>query len=320
MNPKITLALVSAFILTAATAPAQTIVPIAVTGFTDDVVANGPGPAATSTTEDMDGGSGVNRFCFVAPDFVNPAGDTPSSSLPLGGLVSSVQSPFPTFQLADYSAPNSLRLPGLGSGTLTLTTPRAANELWLLGASGNLSSEFDAQITFTDQTTQVFPNLLMDDWFNGFAYAIMGVSRVNYTTDIIQHSAVNPRLYQMALPIAAANQAKLIQSVTFTKLSAQGTLNVMGLSAAPSTMGTVPAAPLARLSVSPNPVTGHLTIECPADAGGTIELLDLTGRVVLSTEAELAATTLDVSALPAGVYVVRYADARQHRMARVVKE
>ena len=305
----------------AATATAQTIAPVVITGFNADIVANGPGPAAGSATDDMDGGVAPNQYCFVAADFVNPIGDTPTSSLPTGGVIISGQAPFPTFQLGDYTAANSLRLPGLSSGTLTLPTPRPANELWLLAASGNGPSDFDALVTFTDQTTQLFSNQFVDDWFDGAAYAIQGVSRVNYSTDIIEHSAVNPRLYQLQLSIAATNRTKLVQSLTLTKTTSLATLNVMAVSANVLPMGTKPAANAPTLTVAPNPATGQLTVQHPAGTCGETCLLDLTGRTVLTAPTDgSGATTLDVTALPAGVYLMRYADARQHRVVRVVKE
>ena len=313
-----------AFALAATLAPAtaQVIGPVAVGGFTADIVANGPGPAINSTTEDMDGGVAPNRYCFIAPDYVSPTGATPVSSLPAGGVVSSGQAPFPTFQLAPYTDPNSLRMPGLSGGTLTLNTPRTATELWLLAASGNGASDFDALVTFTDQTNQLFPNQRADDWFGGAAYAIQGVSRVNYTTDMLQNSTVEPRLYQLQLLIAAANQTKFVQSLTFTKLAATGTLNVMALSANVLPTGTQPEAVTAALTVAPNPAMHHLTVQHPpAGTGGERRLLDLTGRVVLTAPAAASgSTTLDVAALPKGVYLLRYADGRQHRGLRVVKQ
>src|SRR4051812_9128058 len=98
-------------------------VPVAVTGFTADVVANGAGPVSASTTADVDGGPVNSRFAFMAPTFVNPAGSSPFVSLPATGLIPSATTSGLSFQLAAYTGNNSLRIPGTGTGTLTLATP-----------------------------------------------------------------------------------------------------------------------------------------------------------------------------------------------------
>lgn len=310
--------LLGAALLLALPLAAQPGGPLSLTGFTDDIVANGPGPATASTTADMDGGRTPNSFCFVAADYVSPTGATPTSSLPLGGRFTSVEAPFPVFQLADYAAPNSLRILGAGNGTLTLAAPVPATELWLLAASGNGASTFDALVTFTDQTTQLFPNLQADDWFNASGYAIQGVSRVNRDTDNLQSSASNPRLYQISLSIAPANRAKPIQSLTFTKTISLGTLNILALSASPAPMGLSADLAPQPVRVSPNPATDRLAVQLPTPGTQLVELLDGLGRRVRSASTDAAGVaTFELTALPPGVYVAR---ADNGRGVRVMKQ
>lgn len=150
----------AAGLLTAPAALAQvTYAPVSLTGFTADVVANGSGTAISSTTNDVDGGAVNNRFCFMAPDFVNPAGASPTVYLPATGLITSVAAGTTglTFQLAPYTGNNSLRIQGVGTGSLALATPRAAQEVYVLAVSGNMASTVTMTVNFTDNTTEVFP-------------------------------------------------------------------------------------------------------------------------------------------------------------------
>jgi gliding motility-associated-like protein len=218
----------------ASAARAQTVYnPVAVTGYTDDVVADLPGAAQASANNDMDGGAVGNRFCFIASTYRTPAGAIPQTSLPAAGLVVSqtLATAGLTFQMGPYTGRNSMRINGIGTGTLTLVTPRAAREVWLLGGSGNGTSTYTATITFTDGTVQAFANQTFLDWFGATAnIAIRGVSRVNFDTNALQNSTNDPSLYQTRLPLLPANYSKLIRSVTFTKATVLGTFNVLGIS------------------------------------------------------------------------------------------
>ena len=64
-----------------------------------------------------------------------------------------------------------------------------------------------------------------------------------------------------------------------------------------------PAAP--RLSLYPNPASDRVTLHLAAGTTG-IALLDLSGREVLTlTDVQEAVVTLDISSLPAGIYLLR---------------
>src|SRR3954470_1735106 len=98
--------------LALALAAHATYIPVTVTGFNEDVIANGTGSVMSSTTNNADGGLNPNSWCFVAPNYLGPLGQTATSSLPSTGLITSVVTATPglTFQLASYSANNDLRL------------------------------------------------------------------------------------------------------------------------------------------------------------------------------------------------------------------
>lgn len=200
-------------------------------GFNADVIANGIGAATTSTTADVDG---VN-FNFVSRDYQLTAASTPLTyGLPLNGLITSaVAAPAGlTYQLAPYSGNNSLRLANVNdAGTLTFTTPIAAVNLYMLATGGSGACTVNATVNFADATTQTFTGVTIADWYNGPNFAIQGFGRINRTNNTLEDGGgTNPRLYQIPLAITAANQSKLIQSVTITKISG-GIPNVMAFSA-----------------------------------------------------------------------------------------
>lgn len=53
----------------------------------------------------------------------------------------------------------------------------------------------------------------------------------------------------------------------------------------------------------PNPVEGILTIDRSATTAGVVEMLDVTGRTVLSRSLNTVRTSIDVESFPAGVYL-----------------
>ncbi|TXF74867.1 fibronectin type III domain-containing protein [Chryseobacterium sp.] len=202
-------------------------------GFNADVIANGTGPSASSTTMDVDG---VN-YNFVSRDF-KPTAASPDLTygLPLTGQFNSAVAATPNlpYQLASYSGNNSLRLAAAGNnGTLTFASPARAYKLYMLSTSGSGTATLDVVVNFTDASSQTFTGVAISDWYNGTNFAIQGFGRVLRTTDVLESgSGTNPRLYQNTLTLDVANQAKLIQSVTLTKTATgTGVANVFGFSA-----------------------------------------------------------------------------------------
>jgi len=201
-------------------------------GYNADVIANGVGSSSISTTTDVDGVS----FAFVARDFLLTSASTPLTyGIPSDGMINSVVAGTPglNFKLGDLSGNNSLRLASANdTGTLVFSTPKAAVTLYMLSTSGSGASTANVVVTFTDNSTQTFTNVSVSDWYGGTNFAIQGIGRINRNTDALEANATNPRLYQNALAIDAANQTKPIQSVTVTKTStAQGYTNVFAFSA-----------------------------------------------------------------------------------------
>lgn len=201
-------------------------------GFNADVIANGVGPSASSTNSDVDG---VN-YAFISRDFQLTASSTTLTyGLPVNGIISSAVASTSglTYQLGSYSANNSLRLQNAGdNGTLQFSNPLSASVVYMLATGGSGDCTVDATVNFTDNTSQTFTGVAISDWYGGSSYAIQGIGRINKTNDNLESgSGTNPRLYQLPLAIDAANQSKVVKSVTVTKTGTGGIPNIFGFSA-----------------------------------------------------------------------------------------
>ncbi|MCX8531706.1 T9SS type A sorting domain-containing protein [Chryseobacterium luquanense] len=222
---------------------AQYYYPVAVSGFTQDVIANGIGSSAVSVTSPVDDAN----FAYISRDFQATATTpAPTYGLPATGQFMTIVTGTPglTYQLASYSGSNSLKLNAANdTGTLTFTTPTAAYNLYFLATGGSGPAVASAIVNFSDGTSQSFTNLAVADWYGGTNAAIQGIGRVNITNNNLEDGGgTNPRIYQIPLAILAANQSKTVQSVSFTKVSGSGFINIFGISADKYTTCLAPSA------------------------------------------------------------------------------
>ncbi|KGO92667.1 T9SS type A sorting domain-containing protein [Flavobacterium subsaxonicum] len=246
-------------LLTFATANAQEYQPLTVSsGYNADVIANGIGSAALSTTLPVDNAN----FAFMSNDFLPSTITTPPSyGLPVAGLINSLATTGLTYQMASLSANNSLRFgatTGAANGTLVFSNGVQATKLYVLATSGSGASTISALITFDDGTTQSIPSVSVPDWFYSTVQpvAAQGFGRVNTTNNVLEASSTEPRMYQLTLNIDSANQTKEVSSVLFTKTStAEGVVNIFGVTAevlptCPSPTGLIATTGPSNASVS----------------------------------------------------------------------
>ncbi|MBK0403310.1 T9SS type A sorting domain-containing protein [Adhaeribacter sp. BT258] len=230
---------------------AQTYTPVAVTGYNADVVADGTGTVAASTTHDVDGVD----FTFMVLGYTNtntPV-ETATKGLPVNRLITSAVSATPglTYELASYTANNALRINGTGTGTLTFPAPAAAEKIYVLATSGSGTSNTMIQVNFSDGTSQIF-NQTVTDWYNGTGFAITALGRANRTDNDIDNDASNPRLYQFELALQVGNTTKPIQSITFNNTGS--VLNVMGITIKPSAAPATTDAGILAVTAPVSPV------------------------------------------------------------------
>lgn len=208
-------------------------------GYNADVIANGIGPAALSTTMAVDNAD----FNFMANNYqVTGSVTAPAYALPATGLIPSLATPGLNYQLGPLSGSNSLRIDTTTSGTLAFSNPVSATKVFVLVTSGSGISTIDAVINFSDATSQPLIAATVPDWFSGTALptAASGFGRVGRLSDLLENPSGNPRLYQLAIDILPANQTKPITSIQFTKTSTtEGVVNVFAVSA--NVLGTCPS-------------------------------------------------------------------------------
>ena len=247
-------------------------VPVPVTGFNADIVANGIGAPTTSTNASAD----AANYVFVAPSYQYNSGCAlPSVSLPApGAMVPGLSStPGLTFQLADYSQNNSLRIATTGgSAAFTVTTPLAASTVYLAAVSGSGAGTVTVDITFTDATVQTLTGVSVPDWYGAANFILTQQGRVATTVTgcgIETTPTTGPRIYQIPLAIAAANQSKLIASIAITRTSTAGVINVMAVSANQIDPCTAPTSIFATVNPTAVCLGGSVTITVDSTQGGS---------------------------------------------------
>jgi Ig-like domain CHU_C associated/Secretion system C-terminal sorting domain/SprB repeat/Beta-propeller repeat/Bacterial Ig-like domain (group 2) len=197
---------------------------VPLSGFNQDIIANGNVSAIASTTSFFDNSATLldKSFTFYG---------TPLRALPTNGKINSITTPRLSFQLESASGSNSLKLTNQNSGTLTLNNTVKAKKLILLGAAGNGSTTINVTVNFSDATTQSFNNVNVSDWYNGTNPAIKGIGRT-YTNGLdAQNNSEYPRLYEIPVDIATTNYGKNISSITIQKNGINDSVNILGVSA-----------------------------------------------------------------------------------------
>lgn len=231
----------------------QSYVPITVSGFNSDLVANGVGTVIATTTNgfDSDLSSGNN--------FYEHGYSTGLYGLPTSQIINSVSSPGVNYQLANYTGNNALLLVTLNqTGTLTLDQPGAFDKISILAASAGTPSQstsFTATINFSDATNTMY-SFSVPDWFDAGTYAITGLDRVS-RTGVFQGINTNPKLFDCLITLNAADKAKVVTSITIKKTVANDRTGIFGIcgitpSGTPSAVVVTAASAITSTSFSAN--------------------------------------------------------------------
>lgn len=178
------------------------LMPVAVTGFNKDVIADGTAGAAASVN--VTNGFDQAGWAFVAQNF---NGST-TCALPMSRVVNSLITAGLTYSLADYTGNNALYLTANNApATLNFASFQSASTIYILGTTGSGSSVADITVTFNDASTQIFTNNTFPDWF-GTSGAANAIGRVSVTTNGLECATTGPNLAQIALTINPANILK----------------------------------------------------------------------------------------------------------------
>jgi hypothetical protein len=206
--------------------------PIAVTGFTQDMVVESTASHAAPlevTTASLDAGTLNTGSTWYEVGYNTAA---PTTGLPLAGTVLTNQAANDhTYRLAPSytSASNAILVDSVvPTATITLATPASYSALSFLGSSGGGAVTLTYTITHTDSSAQT-GTIVIPDWFNVNPYAYTTRGRVDVGNG--GYSAVdteNPRLYSVDLAIERTSTP--ISNIVLTHSEGTGHATIMALS------------------------------------------------------------------------------------------
>ena len=222
---------------------------VPVSGFNNDIIANGgaaSGAANTGVTHPAIGVDGAG-YALVTQGYLAGAA-TPTCWMPTTNLATSLLNPLVTYQFQGYGSSTALNnnaltitspsvtyaSPFASTNALTLATPSSYAKFSILVESvlnNGAANTVDAVVNFTDGTTQTFTGFSYANWFSGSATttAFYQFNRLNPTNGGFLNVCTaatytsQPNMYEMNLNISAANYGKLVSSITFTSTSTSST-------------------------------------------------------------------------------------------------
>ena len=223
----------------------QQIKSIGLTGFNEDIVANGSNVSPASTTSQaFDDGNGNVLYENGYSNASNIA-ETPGG-LPTTGNFVSTQSATRFYQLASYNASNSLLLRsssattygGVTLGTLSFQSQYRAtyNTLYVLASTGSGTGTVNYTINFADATTAT-GSLTFADWYlvGTNSQSAVKLKRIARTTGIYD-TRFDFNLFELPITIAGNNQGKIINSIGFAWTNAgSARINIMAVTGYTST-------------------------------------------------------------------------------------
>lgn len=260
-----------------------------VTGFNDDVIANGISTtgAVNSSTNSVD----ASNYCYyeIGSQFTS-TGSPSTSGLPVNGILTNPTNSDLTFQLASYDANNSLRIAAdgaAGEASLTFAETGMYEAIYLAVTSGDGSSSVTGTINFDDNTTQAFTSLAVPDWYSGTALPVLiqGIGRVSRNTvSNPETSSNNPRIYQLTIGVDAANQSK-----TVTGITVQNTGGVLNIFAATGKLAAGCPSPTNIALSASTPTSASLTWDA-YETNETYEVALVADGAAAPTEGEVVTT------------------------------
>ncbi|MFP9116124.1 beta strand repeat-containing protein, partial [Flavobacterium sp. RHBU_3] len=212
--------------------------PIDVSGYSYDVIANGVGAAVNSTTNAVDDATstGLSGYAYMSNDYkLDLTASAITYALPLNRVMNSAATSGLKFFLGDYDSNNSLKLGAQNeTGLLTFVTPVKLTDIYLAVTGGSGAPTMEITVNFEDGTSQSpVTSATFTDWYGSGTTAvpalISSIGRVNRSNGAPETGA--SKIFQVTIPILAANQGKKVVSVQLKKTSsATGYANMFAIS------------------------------------------------------------------------------------------
>jgi autotransporter-associated beta strand protein len=202
---------------TGVTVAYRQLLPIPTSGYNRDVIWGANEGATPNPSQQVTiGFDPLNNQIFY------PVGAPPNAlagGVPANRVVNSLAGGGSTFIFQPYNANNVLFMTTTQTGTLTLINQGSFKSLNLLVSGTNAGTGIPTGVTlnFADGSSST-SSVSVLDWFNNTTgVAIQGLGRFNFNTqtyDTNAPAANNPRMYQVGVTLAAADQAKILTSIT----------------------------------------------------------------------------------------------------------
>jgi hypothetical protein len=304
------------------------LVNVPVTGFNNDIVANGVGsnsiPGTTFPSIGMDGA----MYTFIDNTFKYSASSTlPTCFMPTSGLAPSLRTAGLTYTFQSYSGFNSMTIdndntayltsPFSKTGTLILATPASFSKLYVLYESVMYISPMtvDVLVTFADASTQAFNGNSCVNWFTATLPAYNGMGRTQ-PSGIPQCGGTPnffPNMFELQLTLSPGNVNKLVQSITFTLPTVYTTgttadkvnyfhAMAVGGQVAPLAISNVQDV-TANFSLFPNPAASEINLVSSTIKANTfLSLYNLAGSETMRIKIESTNQQISLSTFAEGLY------------------
>jgi hypothetical protein len=202
---------------------------------------------------------------------------------------------------------------GASTSVITVTPTSNANYV-VIGTSNNGCTGTTSQAIAVSALPIVSANSSNQDACKGDMLTLTGAGGLNYTwvsgaTGVVsQGSPINVILSSSTVyTLTGTNAAGCSGKATLT----QNINACTGINKYTASNG---------VSIYPNPTNGEFTIESNSGLVKTIEVLDLTGRVVVSTTNADEFTQVNIASLSNGIYFVRIKSDNKLEVIKVVKQ
>lgn len=227
-------------------------VQISMTGYNQDIVANGSSTTSTATTSiEFDASPGSVLF----EDQFYSSSNTPG--LPTNRQFANPTTTSRIYNLASYSSSNAVQIP-YGSGstypvTFGATSQIGYGNLYVAASCGNGSLTLGYTVNFSDATTQT-GTFTVADWFyttGASGNALSPVKRLTRTTGAPTVGG-DFTLWEYSIPILVGNQTKNVTGITFSYSSGGSSTtkaNIMAVAGTSSTGGGI-------VPLSDGPISG----------------------------------------------------------------
>lgn len=319
----------AALLISVNTSTNAQLVSVPVSGFNNDIVANGVGnnsiPGTTYPSIGMDGA----MYTFIDNTYKYAASSSlPTCFMPINNTAASMRTPGLNYIFQSYSGFNSLTIdndntaylssPFSKTGTLILTNPASYSKLFVLYESVMYISPMTVNVlvTFTDNSTQAFNGNSCVNWFTATLPAFNNVGRTQPTGALQCGGTPNffPNLFELQLTLNASNYNKQVQSITFTlptvyttgttadKVNYFHAMAVGGQVAPLSTANEKEAATI--VNIFPNPTSNEITITSNIVTPNTyLRLFDLAGNEMNLIKIEHNQQKISLKSLAEGFYL-----------------